>query len=164
MTPPITIRPATPEDLTFLWEMLRQAIHIEPGEPRPPIEALTEGPLAHYLTHWGRPGDRAFIATHNDTPQGAAWYRLFAATDPGYGFVAADIPELSLATLPEARNQGIGTALLTRLIQQAKADGCRAISLSVAPRNRAVRLYERLGFHHISTDEGGSHTMLKPLI
>lgn len=157
------IRPATEQDMPFLWEMLHQAVHIEPGQTRPPMDTLKDGPLAHYLSHWGRPGDLALIAETNGQRAGAAWYRLFPAHDPGYGYVAPDIPELSLATLPDYRGHGIGTALMTHLIQKATEDGHPALSLSVDPRNRAIHLYERLGFHHVKTDEGGSHTMLKVL-
>lgn len=143
--------------------MLYEAIHVEPGESKPPRESLASGPLAHYLVHWGRPGDRAFIAEADGCPAGAAWFRLLPGNDRGYGYVADDIPELGLATLPGFRNRGIGTSLLTQLIAQAQQDGYRGISLSVNPRNPAVRLYERMGFQYVHTDEGGSWTMLKPL-
>ena len=40
-----------------------------------------------------------------------------------YGFVAADIPELTLGVASQARGRGIGTALMRRLLDRAVADG-----------------------------------------
>lgn len=157
------IRPATSADLPFLWEMLYAAIHVEPGEAKPPRSILDLPNIAHYLSNWGRPGDRAYIAEVEGRPVGAAWFRLMPADDPGYGHVSATIPELTISVLAECQGQGIGTALMHRLIKQAEADGFAGISLSVDPRNAALRLYQRLGFQFIATDEGGSWTMLKEL-
>jgi GNAT superfamily N-acetyltransferase len=159
----VRIRAAGPDDLPFLWAMLYEAIHVEPGESKPPREGLESGPLGHYLAGWGRRGDRALVAEVGGRPAGAAWFRLFASDDRGYGYVADDIPELSLAVLAGARGMGVGTQLLGQLVAQARQDGYRGLALSVDPRNRAVRLYERSGFVHVGTDEGGSLTMLKQL-
>jgi GNAT superfamily N-acetyltransferase len=149
--------------MPFLWDMLYEAIHVEPGESKPPREGLEAGFLAHYLADWGRPGDRALIAVADGRPVGAGWYRLMPAADPGYGYVAEDIPELSLAVLPGFRGAGVGTALLNGLVEQARQNGYRGISLSVDPRNAALRLYERSGFQYVKADDGGSWTMLRPL-
>jgi len=48
---------------------------------------------------------------------------------------------------PEARSRGIGTALLTGVLEPARAAGLDHVSLEVLIRNsEARRLYERLGF------------------
>lgn len=159
----ISIRPSTREDEPFLWEMLYESIHTEPGVPKPDRSTLQEPSLAHYLTGWGRLGDRAFLAEAGGAPVGAAWYRLMLESDPGYGFVAADIPELGIALSPAARGQGVGRQLMEHLIAQARVDGYRGLSLSVDPKNAALRLYERLGFSYVGEDEGGSWTMLRLL-
>ncbi len=130
--------------------------------------------------NWGRPGDLALIATldhEHDEPEGAggarvgvrrhraiigaAWYRLYPAEAPGYGFVAEEIPELSVAVEPEYRGMGVGTALLRALISRATEVGYRAVSLSVDARNPALRLYERLGFLVVKSE--GNPTMLLEL-
>ncbi len=85
---------------------------------------------------------------------GAAWLRLIQ----GYGFVAEDIPELTIAVLPAYRGRGIGTALLTQLIDEA-AQSFQGISLSVVGENPAINLYRRLGFEIVRPD-GASFTMV----
>lgn len=51
-----------------------------------------------------------------------------------------------LATLPDHRGRGIGTALLRRAREQAVAEGAESLELTVWDFNeRAVALYERMG-------------------
>lgn len=53
----------------------------------------------------------------------------------------------NLAVRPEYRRAGLGRALVTRLMGQAKALGCVRATLEVRPSNEAaVKLYESLGF------------------
>lgn len=53
----------------------------------------------------------------------------------------------NVAVSPEARNAGIGRALLKELIRQAETEGLRKLFLEVRESNEAARrLYERCGF------------------
>jgi ribosomal protein S18 acetylase RimI-like enzyme len=58
---------------------------------------------------------------------------------------------IDIALLPAQRGRGIGTALLTRVIDEAEALG-KPVRLSVELSNRARRLYERLGFRRLADD------------
>ncbi len=107
-----------------------------------------------YLDGWGRPGDNGVVAVDDaDLVIGAAWYRFFTAAAPGYGYISDDIPELSIGVDASARGQGVGEALLRALIAEARAQGLPALALSVDKQNRALRLYERLGFHDAGITE-----------
>ncbi|MFD1214503.1 ribosomal protein S18-alanine N-acetyltransferase [Arthrobacter sp. GCM10027362] len=56
----------------------------------------------------------------------------------------------TLAVVPEREGQGIGTALLATLIDQARAFGARDVLLEVRADNpRAQRLYRWFGFEQI---------------
>ena len=101
---------------------------------------------------WGRPGDTAVIALENGFPVGAAWYRVFAVDEPGYGFVDEQTPELAIAVVPSQRGKGVGEKLLLALIDRARQAGYTSLSLSVEPGNPARKLYERHGFRIV--DEG----------
>jgi len=77
----------------------------------------------------------------------------------GYGYVDDETPELAIGVRPEARGAGIGTGLISHLLEAARPR-YRAVSLSVRSNNPARRLYERLGFEAVEQPEGsGSITM-----
>jgi ribosomal protein S18 acetylase RimI-like enzyme len=150
----------------FLAEMLYEAVnwYDDGAEERPPMDDVLAVPEnARYVDGWGRPGDVALYALDlHDEPVGAAWYRTFSAAAPGYGYVADDVPEVSIAVYPEFRGQHVGTLLLGALIARAEREGVRALSLSVNRSNPAKRLYARLGFEVVS-ETPETLTMLRDL-
>jgi GNAT superfamily N-acetyltransferase len=167
---PYDLRPAGPDDEPFLWAMLYEAAHAAEDGTASPDDLKAVPELAHYVAGFGRPGDLGVIGTVGGTPQGAAWLRLFPADDPAYGWVDAATPELAIGVAPAARGSGLGTALLARLLADAREQGTAAVSLSVRESNPARRLYERLGFVPVDGDPvpdrtGGGHsiTMVMPL-
>jgi ribosomal protein S18 acetylase RimI-like enzyme len=134
------MRPAGPEDVGFLWEMLYEAAH---------RRSWSDPSIVRYLEGWGGPGDAAVVALDPDRDRsvGAAWYRLMAPGNRGYGFVDASTPEVVVAVGQNRRGLGVGEALLRRLLDTARAQGFRALSLSVRRNNHpAIKLYERNGF------------------
>lgn len=142
----VAYRLATQSDQSTLWEMLYQAIYIAPGEPPPPRDIIFRPNLACYVENWGKPDDLGVIALAPlNRPIGAAWVRLLTAASGGYGYVDDAYPELSMAVLPEFRGQGVGTALLNKLLSAARKRFL-GVSLSVSAGNPARRLYERAGF------------------
>ena len=119
-------------------------------------------PLERYVAGWGRPGDPALVAIDEFQPVGAAWYRLFPADEPGYGFVDDRTPELTIAIVPSRRGRGLGRDLLEALLAQAREDGFARISLSVEPDNAAIHLYEQHGFAKTG-ERAGASVMLATL-
>jgi len=59
---------------------------------------------------------------------------------------------VDISLLSEYRNRGIGTELMQRLLREAETSRC-SLSLQAARNNRAIQLYERLGFKLIGADE-----------
>jgi len=156
---PVHLRPAEPSDAPFLSEMLVAAAFWRPGGPTGSVREILERPeLAHYIAGWPRPGDLGVVA-EDENPLGAAWIRLLPESDPGYGFVNASIPELSMGVVQRWRRQGVGALLLEALVSSAREQNLVAMSLSVEPDNYARRLYERFGFQQIGKI-GGSLTMV----
>ena len=93
------------------------------------------------------------VAEAEGHPVGAAWHRRFSRNEPGYGFISEDIPEVSIAVVPEMRGRGIGRTLLVRLIEQARVESLQALSLSVSVHNLvAMHLYASLGFRTVAGD------------
>jgi len=105
-------------------------------------------PIGRYVDGWGRPGDTALLAIDSGHRVGAGWFRLFREAAPGYGFVDALTPEVTIVVVPSRQGEGIGQLLLTGLVERAQADAYRALSVSVEPHE--VELYEALGFEQLS--------------
>jgi GNAT superfamily N-acetyltransferase len=112
-------------------------------------------PLTRYVENWGRPGDVAIIAHETGNRVGAAWLRLFKASEPGYGFVDEQTPELSIAVVPSRRKHGLGQELVDALLSAAREEGHTAVSLSVEKDSPAVAFYERNGFSAAGESDGG---------
>ena len=147
-------------DLAFLHAMLLEAANWHRERLRVTLaQALADPYLARYVRDWGRPGDTAVIAEEGGVRVGAAWYRFFDPAEPGYGFVDAATPELSIGVVAARRGAGIGRRLLATLLDEARRAGVHALSLSVEPDNhRAVALYQRFGFAKLD-EQAGAWTM-----
>lgn len=148
------IRQANQEDVPFLWEMLFYAARMtEDGAIA--TDAAKEHPfLAKYVEGWGKEGDLGFVAIDSATYEkiGAAWLRLLLDDKTSPAYYDDQTPELAIAIHPNWVGKGIGSALLTRLIEAAKLH-YPAIVLNVRADNPAQRLYKRLGFVTIAEIE-----------
>lgn len=155
---PRTIRPLTATDRPLLREAT--LANLNWSGPRFGFGDIDASPeLSHYYTGFPGDGDFEFAALVDGAEAGVGWAVLLPASDPGYGFVDAETPELSLTTFEPYRGRGVGTALLDALVQEARRRGLPALSLSVEDANPARRLYERAGFEAVGRN-GGSDTML----
>ena len=155
----IEIRPARSDDRGFIESMAVEAVNWDPTRLALSPEAIAaEQTFGRYLDGWLRPDDLGVVAEADGAAVGAAWLRFFKASEPGYGFIAADIPEISIGVRAGWRGQGIGGLLLDRLVDLARARRIGAISLSVEPANPAKRLYERHGFRPVGSS-GDAVTM-----
>ncbi|WP_406861300.1 N-acetyltransferase [Streptomyces sp. HUAS MG47] len=157
------VRPAVARDADLLWRVLLEAYNWS-GEQRFSAGQLAADPYAaRYLVGWPREGDFGVVAeTDAGEPVGAAWARYLTADEPGYGFVAPDVPELTLGVLPGHRGRGHGRALMEALIRAAAQGPATCLSLSVEDGNPAARLYTSLGFTRAGRN-GGSDTMVLAL-
>jgi len=146
-------RPVGKSDVRFLRDMLRHAYHWRVAED-------TERPVYRYVRNWGRPGDAGVLALEGPHPYGAAWYRVFTADEPGFGFVDERTPELTIAVVPSHRGKGAGKELLEALLDRARTEGYEAVSLST-DRDQAA-WYERFGFETVG-ETPHAVTMVKRL-
>lgn len=157
------LRAATEADSPFLVDVLLHAFNWSEDRTFTKDQVLNSPEISHYVVGWKREMDFGTVAEHEDgRPIGAVWGRLLSGSDPGYGFVSDTIPELTMGVLPRHRGGGIGTALMTAMIEQARDLGFTALSLSVEDHNPALRLYERAGFSRVDRT-GDSDTMLLDL-
>lgn len=101
--------------------------------------------FAHYTRLQPERGDFGLVA-EDDAAVGVAWAVYLPADEPGFGFIAEEIPEVSLWVRPDRRNRGIGRHLLRSMADEARRRGIAALSLSVEAGNHAHSLYASEGY------------------
>jgi ribosomal protein S18 acetylase RimI-like enzyme len=157
------LRLARADDEPFLLTMLFYAAHADHEPGARPEQLLTNPALARYVVGFGRAGDLGVVVEGARGPIGAAWVRLLAGDDRGYGWAFDDTPELVIAVAPEIAGGGLGTRMMRELLGRARGH-YPAVSLSVRRDNPARRLYLRLRFvpiKEVTNRVGGvSETML----
>ena len=168
---PWAIRRARAEDGSFLTDMLVEAVNWSPEwKPRSRQRVLADSKTARYIAGWPRDTDLGVIAEAASAdparpaePAGATWLRFLPAAEPGYGFVAEDVPELSIGVAASWRGRGLGRALLRAVAEQARGQGISRISLSVERKNYAQRLYLSEGYRIVDSSDKDADTMIKDL-
>lgn len=127
---------------TFLY----YAIFIPKGVAQPPFDIIYQPELQVYVKDFGeREGDVCYIAECEGKIIGAVWVRIMN----DYGHVSDDMPSLAISLLPEYRNNGIGTALMKKMLSSLRELGYKGVSLSVQKQNYACSMYRKLGFKAI---------------
>jgi GNAT superfamily N-acetyltransferase len=158
------IRPAKLEDGIFMGDMLVEAANWSSEWKKKSRKRVFSTPsTAHYLADWPRDTDLGVIAEADGQPIGAAWLRFLPATDPGYGFVAANVPELTIGVVASWRGRGVGRALLRAVADLARSTGIGQISLSVERKNYAQKLYISEDYQIVDSSGADSDTMVKDL-
>ncbi|HOB57832.1 MAG TPA: GNAT family N-acetyltransferase [Rhodoglobus sp.] len=150
-----TTRRAIAADLPFLEEVFVIAADWNPEAVKGAEFWHADPTFQKYLAGFPRDTDLGFIAEREGQDAGAVWSRYFTAADPGYGFVAEDIPELSIGVVAGRRGEGIGRALLNAMLAASPV----SLSLSVEDGNPAEELYRKSGFVPVGR-VGNATTML----
>ncbi len=150
-----TTRRAIAADLPFLEEVFVIAADWNPEAAKGAEFWHADPTFQKYLASFPRDTDLGFIAEREGQDAGAVWSRYFTAADPGYGFVAEDIPELSIGVVAGRRGEGIGRALLNAMLAASPV----SLSLSVEDGNPAQELYRKSGFVPVGR-VGDATTML----
>lgn len=138
----VTLRPATADDADFLYTVYvstrTEELAAVPWTVEQKDAFLRQQFAAqhsHYHNSTYYPNPTFLVVEIAGHPAG----RLYVHRSRG------EILIVDIALLPHYRGRGIGTALLNDLAAEADASAA-AVRLHVEPWNRAVRLYERLGF------------------
>jgi len=135
--PPLPIRPARPDDVPAVVDLIRGLADFE-NLPGP-----DDGAAARMAADLAR-GDR-FRLLVADSPEGLRGYALYFFTYST--FRARPVVFLEdLFVVPAARGQGLGEALLRSVAKDGVAAGCCRFEWSVLDWNvDAQRFYRRLG-------------------
>ena len=90
------------------------------------------------------------VLEHNRNPIG----RLYV------GRYRDEIRIIDISILPQHRNQGLGTKILKKLLNEGQKTG-KAVSIHVECYNPALRLYERLGFKNQPDEKKDIYLFMK---
>jgi ribosomal protein S18 acetylase RimI-like enzyme len=140
-----TFRAASEEDYLWLWALKRETM-------RPYVEQMWGG--------WDDASQEAFFR-RNFIPANVRVI-VAAGEDVGLLHVEREAQALFLANLqisPAFQNHGLGSAVVRRVMEEARTAGL-PLRLQVLKSNQpARRLYERLGFE--VTEEGHMHDQMR---
>ena len=146
----LLIREIREEEFALLKDFLYEAIFVPEGAEPPGREVIDLPELRLYIEDFGsRKGDHCLVADFGGKVAGAVWTRIMN----DYGHIDDDTPSFAISLYKEYRGQGIGTRLLTDMLELLKSGGYRQTSLSVQKENDAVRLYEFVGFRIVDENE-----------
>jgi ribosomal protein S18 acetylase RimI-like enzyme len=141
--PDIAFRPITPEDTEFLYTVYAQTRAEELA-----VVDWTEQQKDAFL----RAQFNAQHEAYQETYRGGDFLVILRNSQPiGRLYVARwarEIRIVDIALLPQHRNAGIGSAILTDILAEAARRGKRA-GIHVEMFNPALALYERLGFRKL---------------
>jgi RimJ/RimL family protein N-acetyltransferase len=129
----IEIRPIRPEDREALADGLRR-LSPESRYRRffSPLDRLSEAQLT-YLTDVDHHDHEALVAVEAGTEHGIGVARFVRSKrDP-------EVAEVAVAVADDWQGQGIGSELLHRLTERARAEGIKRFSGSILEENRAMR-------------------------
>lgn len=101
--------------------------------------------------HWFPPlrAKYALREPADTSPEAALVRRIHAGYEPP-NYAAKYPAHLHIDLLPQLQGQGVGARLMNRFIELLRARSCPAVHLVVNSANtRAVRFYEKFGFHVI---------------
>lgn len=141
-----SIRELLISEKAILDTFLYHAIYIPKGVAQPSFDIIYQPDLQVYVKDFGEhKGDVCYVAECEGKIIGAVWARIMN----DYGHVSDDMPSLAISLLPEYRNNGIGTALMKKILSSLRELGYKGVSLSVQKQNYACSMYRKLGFKAI---------------
>ncbi|MDO4313923.1 MAG: GNAT family N-acetyltransferase [Eubacteriales bacterium] len=152
------IRKIKKEEYKLLDDFLYEAIFIPEGIEPPPRNIIRQPELQVYVSEFGKKDDLCLVAEAGGTVVGAVWTRIM----DDYGHVDNETPSLAISILKGYRGCGIGTALMTDILELLRENGYRKVSLSVQKENYAYKLYLKVGFT-IAEEKEEEYIMICPL-
>lgn len=158
----VTVREIKKSELEKLEDMLYEAIY-QPDEVNLiPRKVLKLPEIRVYIDNFGsKKDDYCLVADLDGKIVGAVWTRILAGDIKGFGHIDDKTPEFAISLYKEYRNFGIGTRLMTAMIEYLRCNGYKQTSLNVKKDNYAVKLYRKMGFEIIREDPEDYLMLLK---
>ncbi len=137
------IRKIHKNEYYLLDDFIYEAIFIPEGVTPPPKSIIYQPDLQVYIEGFGtEKDDICFVAEIDGKIVGAVWVRDMI----DYGHIADGVPSFAISLYKEYRNFGIGTKLMTAMLDELRSKGYERASLAVQKANYAVKMYKKVGF------------------
>lgn len=158
----VIIREIRQDEIPKLEDMLYEAIY-QPDESNLIPRSILQIPEINiYIKDFGTlKDDYGLVADLDGEIIGAVWIRILSGKIKGYGNIDGKTPEFAISLFKEYRNRGIGTLLMTHMIDYLRKKGYKQASLNVKKENYAVKLYQKVGFEIIDENEEDFLMILK---
>ena len=137
------IRKLRVSEIRLLRTFLYEAIYQPSSKGKLPVNVIDTPELYLYIKDWGKTSDYCLVLEIENIIVGAIWVRILKN---GYGYINDTIPEICMSLLKDFRNQGFGSLLIKKMLDDMKLLGYEHISLSVSKDNYAADWYRKLGF------------------
>lgn len=144
-----SIRPCQPADWPLIWPMLHETFRA--GDTYAFAPQSTE---AEIHRAWVEAPTATFVAVGDDGRIVGTYY--IKPNQPGLG---AHVCNCGYVVAPEAQGRGIAAAMCEHSQREAASLGFRAMqfNLVVVTNERAIRLWQRLGYAVVGTLPGAFH-------
>lgn len=135
----VMLRPATAGDDDALWSLLKPAFRA--GDTYTVDPAISRRDA---LAFWTAPEKRVFLAEAPDV-LGTCYLK------PNQGGGGTHVCNAGFITHPDARGRGVASAMLTHMLDAARASGFRAMQFNfvVSTNTGAIGLWHRAGFETV---------------
>ena len=145
-----SIRFINKNEYKILDDFLYEAIFIPEGVELPPREIINQPELQVYVDGFGeKEDDICYVAEVENKIVGAVWVRVM----DDYGHIEEGVPSFAISLYKEYRGNGIGTALMKKMLIELKERGYSKASLAVQKANYAVKMYKNVGFEIVDENE-----------
>lgn len=136
------------DEADLLKDFLYLAIFVPEGVEPPSRDIVEKPELRVYTDGFGtRRGDNCLVADVGGKVVGAVWTRIM----DDYGHMDDGTPSFAISLHEEYRGRGIGSRLMSKMLELLRGQGYARASLAVQKANgHAVKMYEKVGFRIIN--------------
>lgn len=144
------IREMQSSEYLLLEDFLYQAIYQPDKTNLAPRSIIKKPECQVYIKDFGKQkDDYCFCADVDGKVIGAVWVRNIN----GYGSVDNNTVEFAISVFDEYQKMGIGTALMTKMLEHLKKLNYAKASLAVQKENYALRMYKKVGFEIVDEND-----------
>lgn len=144
------IREIKTSEYLLLNDFIYEAIFIPEGVSAPDKSIINNSDLQVYIAGFGtKKDDFCLVSEVDGNVIGAAWVRIM----DDYGHIDDETPSLAISLYKPYRGNGIGTAMMKKLVSILKAKGYKQTSLAVQKANYAWKMYQSVGYKIVDENE-----------